>query len=516
MFFVNAVKKTAANLRNFFKENPLEAKTEYGQALLEAMNKAENRVQELWDKAVAEGIRADKAESRIKYMARNANIEFAFGENQESIDKYVDKAYIKENTVDYKKYAVVSNKLLNDVSDDIDLTNYAHAIRDNDIRHIRNSHGEQSGEKYPVTSDDLKLIPYIVSFYDKVIAKKNQHGNPGLVYVKVTPDNLIYYLEAVTESYGNEPLLVNKQMIKTGIDDIPKLSGLKDAIIKKQSETEFLADLKQIYNDLVQTHKAYAQSEYQSNSYNNTIPDNTKKINTPDEKSSDRFTDPVTYDDDGNVIPLSERFNEDKGDIRYSDRPDPDYFDELFDMGDDLFEDESKRQTLNELIDKYPDDALSIIKHAVEQTIENVLTKTKSIKLDDKAYLSIAWKFMQDYNISRVANPGEDAYLVSQLKNIVARVEAGELTTGEDVVNEIIEVARDALMLGGTLIILKKPLCADFCQHSGFIFYQFSICLPKNAAADCASLISGADGTFTLSELSITTAPITSPEAIIG
>lgn len=164
-----------------------------------------------------------------------------------------------------------------------------------------------------------------------------------------------------------------------------------------------------------------------------------------------KSADPVTYDDDGNVIPLSERFNEDKEDIRYQDRTDPDYFDELFDMGDDLFEDESKRQTLNELIDKYPDDALSIIKHAAEQTIENVLTKTKSIKLSDKAYLSIAQKFMQDYNISRAANPGEDAYLVSKLKNIVARVEAGELTTGEDVVNEIIEVARDALMLGGTL-----------------------------------------------------------------
>lgn len=66
-------------------------------------------------------------------------------------------------------------------------------------------------------------------------------------------------------------------MIKTGIDDIPKLSGFKDAITKKQSETEFLADLKQIYNDLVQTHKAYAQSEYQSNSDNNIIPDNSKK-----------------------------------------------------------------------------------------------------------------------------------------------------------------------------------------------------------------------------------------------
>jgi hypothetical protein len=63
----NAVKKVAANLRNFFKENPLEAKTEYGQALLEAMNKVENRVQELWDEAVAQGIRADKAESGVRF-----------------------------------------------------------------------------------------------------------------------------------------------------------------------------------------------------------------------------------------------------------------------------------------------------------------------------------------------------------------------------------------------------------------------------------------------------------------
>ena len=74
---VNAIKKIAANLRNFFKENPLEAKTEYGQALLEAMNKVENRVQELWDKAVAEGIRAENKESGgVKNDNRNSSSSF--------------------------------------------------------------------------------------------------------------------------------------------------------------------------------------------------------------------------------------------------------------------------------------------------------------------------------------------------------------------------------------------------------------------------------------------------------
>ena len=48
-------------------------------------------------------------------------------------------------------------------------------------------------------------------------------------------------------------------MIKTGISDIPDLPGLKDAITKKQSETEFL-------NDLIKAQQVYAQSVYQSHS----------------------------------------------------------------------------------------------------------------------------------------------------------------------------------------------------------------------------------------------------------
>ena len=70
---------------------------------------------------------------------------------------------------------------------------------------------------------------------------------------------IIYYLEAVTGNYGNEKLLVNKQMIKTGIEDIPNLYGLKKAINKKQSETEFLTELKKL-------REAYAQSVYQNHS----------------------------------------------------------------------------------------------------------------------------------------------------------------------------------------------------------------------------------------------------------
>lgn len=84
------------------------------------------------------------------------------------------------------------------------------------------------------------------------------------------PDNVVYYVEAVTEEYHNEKLLVNKQMIKTGIDDIPNIKGLEAVINKKQRTAEFLADLK--------ARQVYAQSVYQQSS-NNSIPNSPNVVN---------------------------------------------------------------------------------------------------------------------------------------------------------------------------------------------------------------------------------------------
>lgn len=198
-------------------------------------------------------------------VSKRNDVKFSFNVTQRDIDAYVDAAYQKENTQDYRKYAEVSEGLVRDVQDEIDITGYAHALRDNDIRHIKNSHGENTNEKYPVTRDDIKQIPWIVENYDKVFAVKRDDGRNGLIYVKVTEEGLVYYLEQATTRYGNEPLLVNKQMIKTGIEDIPNLKGLLEAITKKQSKTEFLNDLKQIQ-------QVYAQSVYQSYSTSSISP----------------------------------------------------------------------------------------------------------------------------------------------------------------------------------------------------------------------------------------------------
>lgn len=197
-------------------------------------------------------------------QAGRADVRYAFGITQSDIDSYIDLAYEQKNTQDYKKYAKPSERLIKDIGVDMpNIADYSHAIRDNDIRHIRNSHGETTNEKYPVTRDDIKKIPYIVENYDKVFfyPKGNKQG---ILYVKAASNGIVYFIEQATEKYGNEKLLVNKQMIKTGIDDIPNIRELSNAITKKQNLTEFL-------NDLKQAQQVYVQNVRQPNS-NPTIP----------------------------------------------------------------------------------------------------------------------------------------------------------------------------------------------------------------------------------------------------
>ncbi len=218
----------------------------------------------------------EKALQQRKAMKPNAGkgtAKFSFGVTQSDIDDYVDKAAMKENTEDIKKYAEPSEKLINEVANEIDLNGYTHALRDNDIRHIYNSHGVNTNEKYPVTDEDIKRIPDIVENYDKVFVKTNARGKPGIVYVKVGPDNVVYYVEAVTTEYHNEKLLVNKQMVKTGIGEIPNLHGLIDAINKKESSSQYLADLQEI-------RKAYVQDVKGNYSIDDIEPQNGADVNT--------------------------------------------------------------------------------------------------------------------------------------------------------------------------------------------------------------------------------------------
>ena len=202
---------------------------------LEYMQEVAERVEEILAKNGNEVAKNNNttAESGVRYLV---------GVSQKDIDEYVENAFENNGkNTEYIKYAPVSDRLAADIGNEIaDNKSYNHALRDNDIRHIRNSHGERTNEKYPVTESDIEKIPEIVEFYDKVYKVKNN----GIYYVKVYDGGVVYYLEQATTQHGKDKLLINKQMIKSSTDTLPTLKSLIDAINKKEGTTKFLNDLK--------------------------------------------------------------------------------------------------------------------------------------------------------------------------------------------------------------------------------------------------------------------------------
>lgn len=248
---IEAVKRFISNIKGNKTTRKLEAD----------LARLERKLQDVYESA------------ETKKTTEDGGVKFMLGVTQDDINKYVENAKKKENTDDYKKYAPVSEKLVNDVKDEIDLSGYTHALRDNDIRHILHSHGENTNEKYPVTEQDIERVPFIVQNYDKIFYNKYK-GNDSLIYVKAFKSGITYYVEQATDKYGNEDLLVNKQMIKTGIDDVPSI--YKDIINQKEGIVKFLADLEKV-------HREYAQSVI--NNPSNNI------ISTPDTKSQENISD---------------------------------------------------------------------------------------------------------------------------------------------------------------------------------------------------------------------------------
>lgn len=112
----------------------------------------------------------------------------------------------------------------------MDVTGKRHVLRDNDIRHVINSHGEKTNEKYPITASDLKQIPDMVENYDDVLFVPRKDGKSGIYYVK-QHNGTTYYLEAIAQNDA----LIGKQMIKVPTGTIPDIRGLQEAIKKKWS-----------------------------------------------------------------------------------------------------------------------------------------------------------------------------------------------------------------------------------------------------------------------------------------
>lgn len=147
-----------------------------------------------------------------------------------------------------------------------------------------------------------------------------------------------------------------------------------------------------------------------------------------------KSADPITYDENGNVIPLSGRFEGDKSDIRYA-------IDDDYGMFDDLFEgetEEQKAERWHEEFENYlkynPEQALMMTYHASAKTAEQAIKVTDVVPEDKRVDRAIK-KVWEKYSIN--ANSEKLAFgdFKKSLNEYVADVRENKISYGESFEN---------------------------------------------------------------------------------
>ena len=160
------------------------------------------------------------------------NVKNLFNATKEQIKSFIQNAFKKQNQYQYLKISDVSPELVEALrAAGIDVDGYAHALRDNDIRHVESSHGSQSNDKYKVTVDMLGDVRNVIDNYDVLYRGfDTQFGNPTVVYEK-RMGNRTFYVEEVM----SDGVLGTKQMVVTG-------ENSKPSFLKKYTEVASVSD----------------------------------------------------------------------------------------------------------------------------------------------------------------------------------------------------------------------------------------------------------------------------------
>lgn len=160
------------------------------------------------------------------------NVKNLLNATKEQITRFIQNAFNKQNQFQYLKISDVSPDLAETLrATGIDVDGYAHALRDNDIRHVESSHGSQSNDKYKVTADMLGDVQNVIDNYDVLYRGfDTRFGNPTVVYEK-RMGNRTFYVEEVM----SDGVLGTKQMVVTG-------ENSKPSFLKKYTEVASVSD----------------------------------------------------------------------------------------------------------------------------------------------------------------------------------------------------------------------------------------------------------------------------------
>ena len=175
------------------------------------------------------GISPDVATNKPKDVKNLLNA------TKEQISRFIQNAFNKQNQYKFLKISDVSPELAETLrAAGIEVEGYAHALRDNDIRHVDNSHGSKSNDKYKVTAEVMEQAQNIIDNYDSLYrGYDTKGGNPTVVYEK-RMGNRTFYVEEVLD----DGVLGTKQMVITGEDSKPSFLKKYTKIASVSGDTD--------------------------------------------------------------------------------------------------------------------------------------------------------------------------------------------------------------------------------------------------------------------------------------
>lgn len=159
----------------------------------------------------------------------------------EQYEKYVRSIYqgmpVERASIVYRPY--VEERLVSDLADlGVDVSDGKHAIKSNDVKHLRKQRGIEKAGAYGITDGDVVAIPYITHNYTNVYFQRRDNGDTGIVY-RLDDNDSTYYVEEILEG----KTLTGRQMIKVPFGEIPDVKSIREAIanaeeIRAQKNTE--------------------------------------------------------------------------------------------------------------------------------------------------------------------------------------------------------------------------------------------------------------------------------------
>lgn len=409
-------------------------------AFANALNLKKRSTSELYE-ATAGEIEARDTANRLEYNAEQRKnirpdidrkdvvfaegvVKFSVEENENSVEKYSEREkenwkdsrniilykdnsqfedFIEKsltNEINKKMYlGKISNKLGDFIYNKtgVDITGYNLALRSSEIRKIlKKDHGNDAKEKLrgqrAITKSDLLNFVKIVT----------------------APDDV--YLES--RKYENKPVII---FIKT-------ING-KTTVVTYVSSKHHDLTLQTMYSGKDKGSLATTPSE--KNSYSQTS-----------ETLSGTASTKSLLQGNNNVNKNFQNNDENIPDIRYI------MDDTLNDWLDDFNSDTPKGIDYERVVEKNPVVAVANIYRSAAKTAESGLRQSRSVKLEQKEYLSIAHRIMSNYDIKPKLNPGYAEELAGQLESLVKNAGAKNADFAE-LFESFVEDCKGGILLSG-------------------------------------------------------------------